>query len=486
MNFSLTEEQEFLQEAARGTLGRVKTVEAARDALEGAELPDLWPARRRGRLARPADHPRPTRAPASSRSTPCSCSPSSGSVLASVPLLGHLPATSCSTARARRRRGAGRRRAARGFVPALPPSGASGWTTEPREGSRARRAGADGGTLTARRLGAGRAGRRRARGRRSTDGASARVRRAAAEVEAVGATTRRARSAHVPVRRRAGHAARAAGAPMPPSLAPGAGAARRRVARRGRDGARGVRRLRQGALHLRPRDRLLPGDEAPARRDPAAARERPLADVLRGLGGPDKPEEFALAASAFRLGAGKALDQASRTQISVHGGIGATFEHDAPLYFRARSCRGGCSAGRRARPTASPTSCSHGARRRRRPAVTPSCARCTSGPTTAGASRSPSTTASRSTSTRCCASACVADGIVGGRGPRGRAGAVGRAGRRARPGPASRASATGALTRARAARPRAAVVGGAGRARPALGRRDGRGRASRARARRRA
>ena len=44
MNFSLTEEQEFLQEAARNALGRVKTVEAARDALEGSELPDLWPA----------------------------------------------------------------------------------------------------------------------------------------------------------------------------------------------------------------------------------------------------------------------------------------------------------------------------------------------------------------------------------------------------------------------------------------------------------
>ena len=34
------------------------------------------------------------------------------------------------------------------------------------------------------------------------------------------------------------------------------------------------RRLREGALHLRARDRLLPGDEAPARRDPAAARQR--------------------------------------------------------------------------------------------------------------------------------------------------------------------------------------------------------------------
>ena len=53
-----------------------------------------------------------------------------------------------------------------------------------------------------------------------------------------------------------------------------------------------------------------------------------------GWAGQDKPDEFPLAASAFRLVAGQALDHASRAQISVHGGIGATWEHDAPLYFR--------------------------------------------------------------------------------------------------------------------------------------------------------
>jgi alkylation response protein AidB-like acyl-CoA dehydrogenase len=47
-----------------------------------------------------------------------------------------------------------------------------------------------------------------------------------------------------------------------------------------------------------------------------------------------KPEEFALAASAARACAGHALDQATRTMINVHGGIGATWEHDAPLFFR--------------------------------------------------------------------------------------------------------------------------------------------------------
>ena len=46
------------------------------------------------------------------------------------------------------------------------------------------------------------------------------------------------------------------------------------------------------------------------------------------------PTEFPLAASCARSVAGRALDYASRTMISVHGGIGATWEHDAPLYFR--------------------------------------------------------------------------------------------------------------------------------------------------------
>ncbi|MCZ4491933.1 MAG: acyl-CoA dehydrogenase [Conexibacter sp.] len=48
----------------------------------------------------------------------------------------------------------------------------------------------------------------------------------------------------------------------------------------------------------------------------------------------DAPDEFPLAASAARSAAGGALDFAARSVINVHGGIGATWEHDAPLYFR--------------------------------------------------------------------------------------------------------------------------------------------------------
>jgi alkylation response protein AidB-like acyl-CoA dehydrogenase len=46
------------------------------------------------------------------------------------------------------------------------------------------------------------------------------------------------------------------------------------------------------------------------------------------------PDEFAVAASASRSAASEALDYAARANISVHGGIGATWEHDAPLFFR--------------------------------------------------------------------------------------------------------------------------------------------------------
>jgi alkylation response protein AidB-like acyl-CoA dehydrogenase len=48
----------------------------------------------------------------------------------------------------------------------------------------------------------------------------------------------------------------------------------------------------------------------------------------------NSPGELALATAAARSGAEHALDVATRVQISVHGGIGATWEHDAPLFFR--------------------------------------------------------------------------------------------------------------------------------------------------------
>jgi alkylation response protein AidB-like acyl-CoA dehydrogenase len=56
--------------------------------------------------------------------------------------------------------------------------------------------------------------------------------------------------------------------------------------------------------------------------------------LYAGWAGEAKPDEFPLAASAARAAAGGALDYAARATIGVHGGIGATWEHDAPYLFR--------------------------------------------------------------------------------------------------------------------------------------------------------
>ncbi len=63
---------------------------------------------------------------------------------------------------------------------------------------------------------------------------------------------------------------------------------------------------------------------------------------------PTRPDEFALAASSARSAAGIALDYAARELIAVHGGIGATWEHDAPWFYRraqlSRRLLGGTAA----------------------------------------------------------------------------------------------------------------------------------------------
>jgi alkylation response protein AidB-like acyl-CoA dehydrogenase len=53
-----------------------------------------------------------------------------------------------------------------------------------------------------------------------------------------------------------------------------------------------------------------------------------------GWAAEDRPDEFALAASAARYSAEHALNFGTRAVIAVHGGIGNTWEHDAPLYYR--------------------------------------------------------------------------------------------------------------------------------------------------------
>lgn len=74
---------------------------------------------------------------------------------------------------------------------------------------------------------------------------------------------------------------------------------------------------------------------------------RALANHAGGALAVRDPEAYT-AAFALRFSAGDALDLASRTAIAVHGGMGATWEHPAALYFRraqvARRLLGGHAA----------------------------------------------------------------------------------------------------------------------------------------------
>ena len=181
MDLALTDEQEFLREAARGALSRFKTIEAAREALDDGRRAARPVARRaRGRLGRAAGlrgarrrRPRRVRRHARRSPRPAACS-------RRVPLLGLLPATalldaaaatpSCSRALA-----AGELRAACARAPARRPRARLD-RRRPRRGARAPRAptiegGGDASRGTGARLGARRARRRPAgRRRRRRDG----------------------------------------------------------------------------------------------------------------------------------------------------------------------------------------------------------------------------------------------------------------------------------------------------------------------------
>jgi alkylation response protein AidB-like acyl-CoA dehydrogenase len=337
MNFALSDEQEFLKEAARGALSRVKTVAAAREALDGEPLPDLWP------LAVEAGWPGllVSEANGGAELFPLEAMlvfEELGRVLASVPLLGHLPASLLldrggDTALVAQL-AAGETRAA--LVPARPPTDLDpAWTVEPRLGlargpAPSYAGGAVSGTV---------AWVPDAPGAEHLvvmldDGRAAHVSAAEATLET---------ATLYDFTRSLGHVTFAAAPATLLELEPGDVAAAWYVA--------------QALLAAE----ALGASEIALETSVAYARERhtfgraigsyqavkhELVEILRrsdnarslmyytGWAAQDKPEEFPLAASAFRLAAGRALDHAARTQISVHGGIGATWEHDAPLYFR--------------------------------------------------------------------------------------------------------------------------------------------------------
>src|SRR4051794_14084408 len=135
MNLALSDEQEFLRDAARGALARHKTIEAARDAADGGELPDLWPVAVEAGwpgLLVSENNGGAGLQPFDAMLVAQEC----GRVLAGVALLGHVPASYLLDRGGYSRIGEvadGSLRAA--FCPARPPGDVvTEWTVDARRG----------------------------------------------------------------------------------------------------------------------------------------------------------------------------------------------------------------------------------------------------------------------------------------------------------------------------------------------------------------
>jgi alkylation response protein AidB-like acyl-CoA dehydrogenase len=355
MNLALSDEQVFLQEAARNALGRFDTVAAARDALDGEALPDLWPTAREAGwtgLLISEQHGGAGLGPFEAMLVMTEC----GRRLAPVQLLGHLPATDLLDRNGEHPKllqalADGESRAA--LVPARPPDSLDeAWTVEPRRG--ARRASAP--HFTAR---------RQEGGPHPIDGTVTGAVHWVPDLPGADAVVIVASSDDGPVALLADVATTDALRVEP-------------VTRY--DATRSLGHL---TLQDAPVTRLALDPEAIANawylaqallaaealgaveealeRSVVYAKERftfgrpigsyqavkhALVEILRrkdnlvslvyyaGWAGEAKPDELPMAASAARTVADGALDFASRELVSVHGGIGATWEHDAPLFFR--------------------------------------------------------------------------------------------------------------------------------------------------------
>ena len=337
MNFALSDEQEFLKEAARGALSRVKTVEAAREALDGGALPDLWPtaaAAGWAGLLVSEEHGGAGLHPLEAMLV----FEELGRVLASVPLLGHLPASFLldrgGDAAVAGALGDGSERGA--LVPARPPTDVEdAWTVEPQLGLTRAPAPmyADGAVTGAVHWVPDAAGADHLVVVLA-DGRAAHVRTADAIIEPATVYDLTRPLAHVKLQ--------AAPATLLDTTPDDSAAAWYLAQALIAAEALGATQVALEVSVAYARERHTFG--RPIGSYQAVKHE--LVEILRradnarslmyytGWAAQDKPDEFALAASAFRLCAGRALDHATRVQISVHGGIGATWEHDAPLYFR--------------------------------------------------------------------------------------------------------------------------------------------------------
>ena len=364
MNLALSDEQEFLREAARGTLSRTKTLEAAREALDGNEsaLPDLWPTACEAGwpgLLIDESHGGAGLDAFDAMLVMSEC----GRVLAPVALLGHLPASAILN-EAPAAKGlleplaSGGRRAA--YLPTMPPNDlVDGWCVDPRHGStrpgapEAKDDGKGGVTLSGAYAFVP-----------DAPGADLLVGVALLDGKPVGVAIEASASGveiesvfRYDATRSLGHVT-LKDAPATLLDAP-------------EEALAGAWHLAQALIAAES----LGSVETALDMSVAYAKERftfgraigsyqavkhSLTEVLRqlengrsllyyaGWSRNGAPPEFPLAASALRSVAGRALDQGARTMISVHGGIGATWEHDAPLYFRraqlSRRLLGGTAA----------------------------------------------------------------------------------------------------------------------------------------------
>ena len=347
MDFDLSYEQGLLREAARGALARHKTVEAARAALEDpTALPDLWPtavdAGWPGLLIGD-EHGGAGLGAFDALLVAEEC----GRVLAAVPLLGLIPATAIlDTAGDESLPAIAQGDLRPAYVPVRPPGDVeSGWTVDPRRGFArppAPHATVDGDTVTL-----------------HGDVAFVPDAPGAGLLVAIGVT-----DAGDPVAMAV--AADAPGVTVEPVKRYDA---TRSLGHVSFAGARG-RRLEADEVALADAwylaHALIAAESLGAVQtclevSVAYAKERftfgraigsyqsikhELTEVLRqlenarglqyyaGWARDAEPAQFPLAASAARSAAGHALDYASRSMINVHGGIGATWEHDAPLFYR--------------------------------------------------------------------------------------------------------------------------------------------------------
>jgi alkylation response protein AidB-like acyl-CoA dehydrogenase len=350
MNLALSDEQVLLREAARGALSRFKTLEEARAALDGGGAPtDLWPTAREAGwpgLLIDEDHGGAGLDVFDAMLVLGEC----GRVLAAVPLLGHLPATAIlndSPTAGAPLLGAlasGESRAT--YLPARPGDDLSGeWSADPAHGMERAP------LPTAVRDGDGKA---KVTGQLAfvpdAPGAELLVGVALLDGQPTGFAVE---SSAAGVSVEAVHrydATRALGhvtledAPATVLDAPETALAAAWHLAQALIAAESLGAV-ESALDVSvayAKERFTFGRAIGSYQ----AVKHSLTEVLRqlengrsllyyaGWSRHGAPTEFPLAASAARSVAGRALDHAARTMISVHGGIGATWEHDAPLYFR--------------------------------------------------------------------------------------------------------------------------------------------------------